>query len=115
MTKEEAVSWLRRYRRSNTVYGIKPWSSQWKYKNYPFNRHIYEQYLTFELIRRIKESTLPPLEVVRNFYFFMDNILCESDDAQFITHYFASMMENCAGDILRYLRERDAAKLKGEN
>lgn len=114
MTKEEAVSWLRRYRRDRIQYGVKPWSTNWKLKNNFFNQYVYERYLVLELIRRINESPLPPIEVVRNFYHFIDDILCESDDGQFITHYFSSIMENCAGDILRYLREKDSADNRKE-
>lgn len=105
MTKDEAIAWLRRYRKEETyipsrrLYG-------WR-KNYEFNHAVYERYLVLELIRRIRASAMPPLEVVRRFYYAMDDVLCESEDGHAITHTFASMMENCASDILHYLRAKD--------
>lgn len=103
MTREEAVSCLREYRRksmcrsSKQLFGWRP--------NYDFNKTVYERYLILELIKRINQSSMPPVEVIRQFYYEMDDMLCESECSK--TWAFASTMENCAGDILRYLRGRE--------
>lgn len=103
MTREEAVSWLRQYRKNDTY---KPSRHLFGWKgSYDFNRAVYERYLILELIDRIKKSSIPPMEVVRRFYYEMDDILCNSECAA--TWAFASTMENSAGDILRYLRGRE--------
>lgn len=108
MTREEAVSWLRQYRRNDTY---KPSRQLFGWRsNYDFNRAVYERYLILELIDRIKQSSIPPIEVVRRFYYDMDDILCESENSR--TWAFASTMENCAGDILRYLRGKEAERRK---
>lgn len=99
MTREEAVSLLRRYRRNETYTPSKRLFG-WKL-NYEFMRTVYERMLILELIRRIKTTDQNPLNVVRDFYYKMDDILCESENPK--TWAFASTMENCAADIARYL------------
>ena len=100
MTKDKAVSLLRRYRREETyVPSIKLLG--WKKRTYEFNRAVYERFLILELIRQIKESDLGPMTVVRNFYYKMDDVMCESENHK--TWEFTSIMENCAHDIVVYL------------
>ena len=100
MTKDEAIACLRRYRRNQTdtpstlLFG-------WR-MNYDFKRAVYERYLILELIKWIKSSECPPLLVAQKFYETMDDMLCNSESA--LTWSFASIMENCASDILVYLR-----------
>lgn len=101
MTREEAISLLRRYRRDETYVPSKKLFG-WQ-RNYEFDRAVYERMLVLELIRKIKTTDKSPISVVRNFYYKMDDMVCESDSAK--TWAFASTMENCAGDILRYLQE----------
>lgn len=111
MTRDEAVSWLRQYRRCDTD---KPSKKLFGWRNnYDFNRAVYERYLILELIDRIKRSSKPPIEVVRLFYYEMDDILCESENAE--TWAFASMMENCARDILQFLRGKEKEKEYEQN
>ncbi|MBQ8707846.1 MAG: hypothetical protein IJ523_07155 [Succinivibrionaceae bacterium] len=101
MTREEAVSLLRRYRRDETYIPSKKLFG-WKL-NYEFMRSVYERMLILELIQRIKQSDRGPMTVVRDFYYKMDDILCESENPK--TWAFASTMENCAADIVRYMEE----------
>ncbi len=101
MTREEAVSLLRRYRRDETYVPSKQLFG-WQ-RNHEFDRAVYERMLVLELIRNIKSTDQEPISIVQDFYYKMDDILCESDCAK--TWAFASTMENCAADILRYLRE----------
>ncbi len=100
MTRGEAVSLLRRYRRDETYVPSKRLFG-WR-RNYEFDRAVYERRLVLELIRKIQSSDREPISVVRDFYYKMDDLLCESDNAK--TWAFVSTMENCAADILRYLR-----------
>ena len=103
MTREEAVSWLRRYRRDETY---KPCKTLFGWKlNYDFMRASYERYLILELIRRIDDSLKDPIDVVADFYYWMDDMVCNSEEKR--TWAFASTMENCCVDILRYLREKE--------
>ena len=109
MTKEEAVSALRRYRREE-VYTPSRKLLGWKTSTYEFNRAVYERFLVLELIREIKESNRnSPIDVVRDFYYKMDDILCESEQRR--TWSFTSTMENCAHDMLIYL-EREHLRLR---
>lgn len=107
MTREEAISLLRRYRREVPRYNLQFWSGFGTRFNYHANKSVYERFLVMELIRRINESDQDPIEVVRDFYYFMDDILCESEDLKPVAHYFESLMENMTGDILRCLREKE--------
>ena len=100
MTREEAISLLRRYRRNNTYTPSKKLFG-WR-RNYDFDRAVYERMLILELIREIKATDRNPMTVVQDFWYKMDYILCESENAK--TWAFTSTMENCAADILRYLR-----------
>ncbi len=108
MTREEAISWLRRYRRYETDCPSRKLFG-WR-NNYDFNRAVYERYLILELIDRIKRTFIPPIEVIRQFYYEMDDVLCESENAE--TWAFASIMENCAQDILQFLREKEKGERK---
>jgi len=45
------------------------------------------------------------MDVIIDFYYRMDDIVCESEQSR--TWTFASTMENCCADILRYLREKE--------
>jgi len=103
MTREEVISWLRRYRRDETY---KPSKRLFGWKlNYDFMRASYERFLVLELIRRINDSLKEPMDVIIDFYYRMDDIVCESEQSR--TWTFASTMENCCADILRYLREKE--------
>jgi hypothetical protein len=100
MTREEAVSLLRRYRREETYIPSRKLFG-WK-RTYDFDRAVYERMLILELIQRIKRTDDPPIKVVQQFWYEMDDMLCGSDSPK--TWAFASIMENCATDILIYLR-----------
>lgn len=103
MTREVAVSWLRRYRR-NEVYKPSKKLFGWK-MNYEFMRASYERFLVLELIRKIDESNRDPILIVQDLYYKLDDMVCESERSK--TWAFASTMENCCADILRYLREKE--------
>lgn len=103
MTREKAVLLLRRYRRDE-VYKPSKKLLGWR-MNYQFMRASYERFLVLELIRRINTSTKDPIKIVQDLYYEMDDIVCESDRSK--TWAFASTMENCCADILRYLREKE--------
>lgn len=107
MTREEAISYLRRYRRTDTY---KPSKALFGWRNnYQFEEAVYARYLVLELIERISHSSEDPIEVVRSFYYWMDDMLCTSENGR--TWAFSSLMENCCSDILRYLRRKE----KNEN
>ena len=103
MTREKAISALRRYKRTayrcNDTLVIFPMkrSSYWI-------TCVYGQYLVDALIGRIRNSSLDPIEVVGQLYSDLDTVLGESDDDHFETHQFASIMEYEAGNIMRYLK-----------
>lgn len=108
MTREEAIDWLRRYRRGiprfNYGFGVLR-------KNPDFLRQAFEQHVVSELIGRIqKQPDRDPIQVVYGLYSMLDDVLSSSNDDHFITHQYASMMENISRDILRYLREKEIRK-----
>lgn len=102
MTREEAISLLRRYRRA--VYRYNPRFIHFAKQDVLFHKCIYGKFLIEEMIREIRYSDKDPIEVVRRIYSNLDWILGESDDDHFETHRFAALMEYEAGDILRYLK-----------
>lgn len=112
MTKEEAISALRRYRREETFPPSRRMLGGGK-RCYEFNRAVYERYLVLELIHRIMDSPLPPIEVVRRFYWAMDDIICESERRR--TWAFVSIMENCAHDIVIYLQRENFRRRRERN
>ena len=111
MTKDEAIACLRRYRRTQTDMP----STQllgWK-MNYEFERAVFERYLILELIGEIRQSDCSPMTVVQKFYYAMDDMVCTSESA--LTWGFASIMESCAADILRYLRAKNLKEKRRKN
>lgn len=103
MTQDEAVLWLRQYRRCDT-YVPSPALFGGK-KNYEFTKAVYERWLVLDLIEQIKKTSLPPMEVIRRFYYDMDDLITESENP--ITWSFASIMENSARDIMNWLRRKE--------
>ena len=108
MTRDEAIWWLRKYRRGipkyNYNYGV--------LRNNPdFLYQSFEQHLVKEAIDRIEsQPDKSPTEVIWELYSMLDQVLAESDDDHLITHNYASMMELIARDMLRYLREKEIRK-----
>lgn len=105
VTKEEAVSFLRRYRQSLCVHRRCLSCS----KNH-FQICVYRDFLVSELIRRIRadESVIDPVKIVDWYYSWFDYILGESDDDHFVTHDFAARMALETERIRKALRECDA-------
>lgn len=109
MTAEEAIGWLRKYRRDiprfNYTYGA-------LHQNKEFLYQSFEQYIVQELIEAMKiiNSRSDPIDIVFRLYCDLDHVLSHSDDDHRITHNCASMMENITRDILRYLREKEIQK-----
>lgn len=108
MTQEEAISTLRRYRRSVFRYDEKivPFPK----KNALFKECVYGKILVDEIIRRIREFDDDPISIVSRLYSKLDFILGDSDDDHFETHTFASLMEYLTGDILRCLKRIEKEK-----
>lgn len=102
MTREEAISLLRRYRRA--VYRYNPKFILFAKRDALFHQCVYGKFLIEEMIREIRYSDEDPIEVVCGIYSYLDWILGESDDDHFETHRFAALMEHEAGNILRYLK-----------
>lgn len=102
MTREEAISLLRRYRR--TVYRYDPKFIAFHKWDILFQTCVHGRFLVDEMIRSIRHSEGGPIETVYDIYSKLDEVLGESDDDHFETHRFAALMEDEAGNILRYLK-----------
>lgn len=102
MTREEAISLLRRYRR--TVYRYNSKLVVFPKRDTLFQTCVYGRFLIDEIIRKIRYSKDGPIETVYDIYSDLDLVLGESDDDHFETHKFAALMEHEAGNILRYLK-----------
>lgn len=102
MTREEAISLLRRYRR--TAYRYNPKFIVFPKRDTLFQTCVYGSFLIDEMIRKIRYSADGPIEVVRDIYSSLDWVLGESDGDHFETHRFAALMEHEAGNILCYLK-----------
>lgn len=108
MTRDEAASVLRRYRRSVFRYNEK--YMIFSKRNTLFRECVYGKILVDEIIRRIRESNEDPIKVVSRLYSKLDSILGDSDDDHFETHAFAALMEYLTGDILQYLQKIEKEK-----
>lgn len=108
MTREEAISLLRRYRRD--VYRYNEKSVIFPKRNAHFKICVYGRFLVDDLIRRIAVSYEDPIKVVSRRYSELDEILGDSDDDHFETHAFAALMEYEAGNVLRYLETVERKK-----
>lgn len=102
MTREEAISLLRRYRRD--VYRYNEDHVIFPKRNAYFRTCVYGKFLVDELIRKIRETDGDPIRTVGRIYSELDYILGDSDDDHFETHRFAALMEYECGNVLRYLR-----------
>lgn len=102
MTREEAISLLRRYRRAVYRYNAK--LIVFPKRDALFRTCIYGRFLIDEMIRKIRCAKDGPIEVVYKIYSDLDRVLGESDDDHFETHRFAALMEHEVGNILRYLK-----------
>ncbi len=60
-----------------------------------------------EIIRKLQYSQADPIDVVSDIRSKLDEVLGDSDDDHFITHEFARSLEYEAGNILRYLRDKE--------
>lgn len=105
MTREEAISLLRRYKRDFYDYDKKLFVLT--REKMLFKISVYGRFLCDELISKIRNSKDGPIEVVYDYYSMFDDILSESDDDHFETHNFARILEHEAGHILRYLRKKE--------
>ena len=101
MTREEAISLLRRYRRD--VYRYNEKTVIFPKRNAYFKICVYGCFLVDDLIRKIMHSYDDPIRVVSHRYSELDEILGDSDDDHFETHAFAALMEYECGNVLRYL------------
>ena len=74
-------------------------------KNYDWLRAVYERQLVLDLICRIREANTDPIETVKAYFYWMDDILVNSDRP--LVWGFASIIEQCCADILVYLRKKE--------
>lgn len=111
MTREEAISLLRRYRRD--VYRYNEKFVIFPKQNVHFKICVYGRFLVNDLIRRIADSHEDPIRVVSHRYSKLDEVLGDSDDDHFETHRFAALMEYEAGNVLRFLETVERRKNEG--
>lgn len=105
LTKKEAVALLFAWREANSPkYNL---DYRFGYSRYITSgvEHSFIEELLSTLIERIRNSNQDPITEVASYYYEMDEVLATSDDDHFITHNFASFMENKAHDIMNYLRK----------
>ena len=113
MTKSEAVSFLRRYRRDVR---ISPLYIPWRKNDYVIQKYAYMRYVIGLLIEKIRNSNENPIAVVHKAYWNSDMFMMESDNVY--THKFLKIVTECLGDILvdlRYEDEKQKHCFLGEN
>lgn len=103
MKRTEAIYWLHRYLREEV-------GGRFTWRDDGLRKATYARQMVQELAQRIRRSPEPPIEVVRQFYDEMDDILCESERR--LTWAFASTMESLAAELLRYLRSKEGGNAK---
>lgn len=107
MTRETAIRYLRKYRREETWDPLgfdmrRMFNPRYRID---FKNAVYERGLVDELINRILVSDNDPIEIIREFYYSMDDAISTSTRSK--VWEFAGTMENIASDILSYLREKE--------
>ena len=107
LNKDEAVTWLMTWRKENIPLYHLDFSEKMKYCITSGLEFIYLNQLVDILIDRIRQSPFDPITEVANYYYEMDDVLAMSDDGHYITHRYASYMENAAHDILNYLTRKE--------
>ena len=107
LTKEEAVALLIVWRDQNIPKYNLDFSPAIKRHITSGLENVYLNGLWGILMDQIRDSPYDPITVVANYYYEMDDILAMSDDDHFVTHRFASVMENAAHDIMSFLMEQE--------
>lgn len=100
MTKERAISILKRYRRD-----ICARQYCWSYscRQNRIKRCACKEYLVSELIHRIRIKDLDPIDTVSEFIFWIESVLEEADEDHRITEEFIRVIDDEACDIERML------------
>lgn len=114
LTREEAVVWLTAWLDMTAPKYNLDFSFAIKRRITSGLENVYLTGMVDELIERIRNSNDDPITVVANFYYEMDDILAMSDDDHFITHRFASFMENAAHDALFFLQKKEKEMYENE-
>ena len=105
MDKEEAIATLKSWEEdyldehpinpaSITKSGIRKCFERW-----------WTSSLVEELCRRIEVSICDPVQEIANYYYWIDNILADSDEDHDVTHRFAGFMSMQSHSILTFFRE----------
>lgn len=105
MTKERAVSLLRRYRQEELSppehYCLETWTMR------EFGYNVYARYLSGEMIRKIKSApeTESPIETVNHYICWMDNVRVNRGNP--ITDKFVKNVICIVDSIQQYLGEHE--------
>ena len=102
MTREEAVTLLRKYRRETR---ISPLYVPFFRNDYRMERYVLDRYLTKGLIREIGNSDSNPISIIQEAYWNVDDLILESSNPY--TNHFARMVQCSLGDILEFLLENE--------
>ncbi len=99
MTKERAISLLRRYRHAELAepkhYSFAAWTM------HEFGEKSYTRSIVTELIRRIKRSSKSPLTVVHDFHWEIDGLVLFSKNP--MTVDFTKTVRRITEDLMEYL------------
>lgn len=113
MTRDRAISLLRRYRQKELSrpehYCLEAWTM------YEFGERVYTRFIIRELITRIRDApaSTNPLSVIQKFYYWADDMMIDSPNQ--ITKRFTKTIYRIATDISEYLWvEEDYERHRGE-
>lgn len=107
LTVREAVLLLNEWRRLNIPRYNLDFSIGFSRALTSGHEYVFLNYLVDYLIKRIEKGHDDPITEVANYYYELDEVLAMSDDDHYITHRFASYMENATHDIMNYLHKKE--------
>lgn len=106
MTKERAISLLRRYRQAELVepkhYSFATWTM------YEFGERSYTRSIIKELIKRIRNSSKSPLTVIHDFVWEVDGFVLFSKNP--MTVKFMKTVRRISEDLMEYLWVEEKAE-----
>lgn len=115
LTREEAVVWLLAWRDEFVPKYNLDFSPRMNRAITSGLEAVYMNGLIDELIERVRNGTEDPITEVAMYYYEMDEILATSDDDHYITHRFASFMEDKAHSVLTYLQKKEREMWENEH
>lgn len=106
MTRAQEILLLRRFKREDTA---NPSRRYWtSVSDYEFARNSYMRSLVDMLIERRRTTDESCYILLRRMYYELDDYTADPGERySSVVHAYASTMESCVGELLRYIKEAE--------